>query len=141
MKTQILLFTALVLALAHCANLAEAAGLPVATTDPATSVGPLSARMNATFGANGESTAVGFDIGISTGYGQRFFISTIAGSVISTTVGTDITSLAPGQTYHYRAVASNSFGVTVGADVAFTDRKSTRLNSSHGGISRMPSSA
>jgi len=120
MKARIPLFSLLTFAVATCANFVNAAGLPVATTDPATSVGPFSARMNATFGANGESTAVGFDIGISTSYGQRFFISTIAGSVTSTTAGTDVASLAPGQTYHYRAVASNSFGVTLGADVAFT---------------------
>ena len=97
------------------------AGLPGAVTAPATAVTVSTAILNGTFDANGSLTTIGFDIGETTNYLQHFVIGTLAadsagGALRSATAS----GLSSGQGFHYRAFASNSFGVTLGEDVTFT---------------------
>ena len=54
--------------------------------------------------------------------------------------GTDYNRTFANQVFAFRQTGNFSFQ-NLGTDTTSLDRKSTRLNSSHGGISRMPSSA
>src|ERR1051325_5843547 len=85
-----------------------AAGLPLVTSNPASSVSNSSAQLNGTWGPNGATTAIGFDVGTTTNYAQRFYFSTINAAVVSLSAGSSVSGLVGGQTYHYRAVGSNS---------------------------------
>ena len=94
---------------------AHAAGLPVATN-----ITSGSANIGGTFGANGADTEAFFDFGLTAGYGQRIKVLDLPAGIVSISSSPQITPLTPGQTYHFRAVASNSFGTTLGADMTFT---------------------
>lgn len=96
------------------------AGPPSAVTSAATGITSNSATLNGTFTANGEATWVGFDLGLTTNYGVRLYLTTIDASASAVPLGGTVPNLTPGQTYHYRAVASNSFGVVVGGNASFT---------------------
>ena len=99
---------------------AHAAGPPVATTVAATNIASDSANINGTFGPNGAFTEAFFDFGVTATYGQRFKVADVPVGIASVSLSPQITSLTPGQTYHFRAVASSSFGTTLGADMTFT---------------------
>ena len=74
--------------------------------------------MNGTVNPSGTSTSAYFQYGTTTSYGSTGQSTT----GISTTqnLQTVLTGLAPGTTYHYRIVASNSGGTSYGSDVSFT---------------------
>lgn len=61
---------------------------------------------------------VGFDYGLTTAYGT----TAVAGTGMRTgdTFSYTLTTLTPGQTYHYRAWATNADGTGYGSDVTFT---------------------
>jgi hypothetical protein len=71
--------------------------------------------------ANYLSTAVTFEYGITTSYGQSITSaqSPVTGNII-TNVSADISGLTPGTTYHFRIVGVNSIGTTNGNDLSFT---------------------
>jgi hypothetical protein len=98
-----------------------AIGAPIATTTAATSVGPSGATLNATVDAQGSSTTVMFDYGLTTSYGNQIAAaqSPVTGSgpvaVSAVVAGLTVNSL-----YHFRVVASNSGGTTTGSDGTFT---------------------
>ena len=60
---------------------------------------------------------------------------------LSWTINTTKLDQVTGLLEEGRALGYDSFNIKVGPPQTPADRKSTRLNSSHGGISRMPSSA
>ncbi|MCX6857570.1 MAG: hypothetical protein NTV80_22015, partial [Verrucomicrobia bacterium] len=60
--------------------------------------------------------------GTSTTYDNASAPISVAVSPVPTPVTLPLANLVPGVEYHYRAVASNAQGVTVGNDVAFTPR-------------------
>jgi YHYH protein len=88
---------------------------PTATTNAASAVGSSTATLNGTVNANGISTTVSFDYGLTTSYG-----SSASASSTSTSVSASISGLAATTTYHCRVVATNSYGTTYGDDVSFT---------------------
>ncbi|MDY0017334.1 MAG: C25 family cysteine peptidase [Candidatus Delongbacteria bacterium] len=94
---------------------------PIATTVAATSVGMDVATLNGTVNANGYSTTVTFEYGLTTGYG-----STMAGTpgtvtgTTNTSVSANLTGLASSSTYNFRVKAVNSEGTTYGANQTFT---------------------
>ncbi len=94
---------------------------PTATTDSASAVGTTTATLNGTVNANGSSTTVTFQYGLSTSYGTTVTAdqSPVTGST-DTAVSKAITGLTNGLTYHYRVVAVNAGGTTYGADMTFT---------------------
>jgi gliding motility-associated-like protein len=102
-------------------DLAEA---PIATTNSATSVTSTGATLNGNINANGISTTVTFEYGLTTGYGTTVTAtpSPVTGSS-ATSVSKAITGLLAGNTYHYRVVSVNSAGTSYGADVSFTTLK------------------
>ena len=93
---------------------------PTAVTNPATNVTLSSAQLNGTVTANGGSSTVTFDWGLTTGYGSS--IAAIPGTVTgnsSTNVMANLTGLTSMTTYHYRVHAVNSIGTTLGLDQSF----------------------
>ena len=77
---------------------------------------------------NGADTTYWWEYGTTTAYGQQT-PDTPANDIGSGTVPVSVTDslsgLSPGQTYHYRLVAQNSFGTEYGYDYTFTVPAST----------------
>jgi hypothetical protein len=96
------------------------AAAPSATTRGAGAVSAGGARLNGVVDPNGQETSWHFDYGTSTGYGSSTPARSAGSGTRSTGVSESISGLASGTTYHFRLVASNASGTTVGADQAFT---------------------
>jgi len=94
---------------------------PSATTEAATVVGTSSATLNGTVNANGSSTAVTFEYGLTTNYGttETADQSPVTGNT-NTAVSTTVSGLSPNTTYHFRVVATNANGTSYGIDMTFT---------------------
>lgn len=88
-------------------------------TGPATTVTSDSATLTGSINPRNSATTVHFQYGLTTGYG--FVTPPIfpTNGVVPIPVSADISGLAFGSNYHFRCVASNSFGVTYGADRTF----------------------
>jgi streptogramin lyase/phosphodiesterase/alkaline phosphatase D-like protein len=102
------------LAEAHLAGKA-----PSASTEAATNVGGKKAALNATVNPNGEDTTYQFEYGTTTSYGTATSIESVGSGATALKVGTSISSLTTGTTYHFRIVATNSKGAAVGQDEIF----------------------
>jgi len=109
----------LIIGLSSAPVLAQSA--PSATTGAATVVGTSSATLNGTVNANGSSTAVTFEYGLTTSYGATVTAdqSPVTGN-INTAVSTTVSGLVSNTTYHYRVVATNANGTSYGIDMTFT---------------------
>jgi hypothetical protein len=93
--------------------------LPSVDTLAAYEVSQNTATIAGTVNTNGVQSTYEFDIGTDTSYGARVFGD--AGSAPGAQTYTlSLAGLAPGTTYHYRVVASNTYGVSYGADQTFT---------------------
>jgi phosphodiesterase/alkaline phosphatase D-like protein len=94
---------------------------PTATTNAASPVGATTATLKGTVNANGASTTVTFQYGLTTAYGTTVTAAQnpVTGST-NTAVSRAITGLTNSITYHYRVVATNAGGTTYGADMTFT---------------------
>jgi hypothetical protein len=89
---------------------------PAVTTAAATSVTETSATLNGTVDPNGSPTTYHFEYGTTAAYGsQSPDAHASAGAVWA-----DLTGLSAATTYHYRLVASNAAGTSVGSDQTFT---------------------
>jgi hypothetical protein len=81
-----------------------------------------SATLNATIDPNNADTTYHFEYGTSSAYGASVPVpdanvgNGIDGPVV---VGRELSGLQPGTTYHYRVVARNAIGPTVGPDRTF----------------------
>ena len=64
---------------------------------------------------NSAATVAWFDYGASPSYGNTTAPQAVGGGTVSVTISNALSAYQPGQAYYYRLVASNSFGVTVGA--------------------------
>jgi hypothetical protein len=96
-----------------------ATGPPVVTTDPASSVASFSARLNALVNPHGLATSVHFQYGTTLGYGLTTVPQSRTGNAFQT-VGANVTGLIANTLYHFRVVASNAAGTTMGSDRTFT---------------------
>ncbi len=90
---------------------------PQVTTDPATEIEPVSAALNGILDDDGGMACeCWFEWGLDTSYGN-------VTSPISKTTGEKFThilgGLIPETTYHFRALASNIFGISHGANRKF----------------------
>ena len=90
---------------------------PQVTTDPATEIGPVSAALNGILDDDGGMACeCWFEWGLDTSYGNVTSpISKTTGEKFSHILG----GLLPETTYHFRALASNIFGISNGADRKF----------------------
>jgi hypothetical protein len=75
----------------------------------------LSARVQSEAGAE-----IHFEFGMTASYGSTVPGSAAGGDAFAPTWSATLTGLAPGTTYHYRAVATNQIGTTTGPDGTFT---------------------
>lgn len=98
----------------------EAVLAPTAITQDATGVGTTSATLHGLANANGGSTEVIFEYGLTESYGSTVIAaqSPINGTS-NTGVSAEVTGLAPGTAYHFRVVAQNTVGTTNGSDLVF----------------------
>lgn len=93
---------------------------PTVVTLAANNITGTTATLNGTINANGASTTVSFDYGLTIAYG-----STIAGTPTPVTgnsvtaVLANIIALTPNQTYHFRVKGVNAVGTTNGTDLTF----------------------
>jgi hypothetical protein len=99
---------------------AAAAASPAVVTRSATSVKQSSAVLNGTVNPNGSSSTYYFQWGLTTGYGVNGPARSAGSGVKPVAVHETAATLIPGTTYHYRLVATNQFGTTVGSDRTFT---------------------
>ncbi len=90
---------------------------PVVVTRPASVPRLTAATLNATVTPNSAVTTCYFQYGVSTNYGS--VTAPVVLSSGSTSVSYALTNLEALTTYHFRAVASNSFGVVFGDDLTF----------------------
>jgi hypothetical protein len=95
--------------------------LPSVITTTATGLIGTTATLNGTINANGYSTTVTFDYGLTVSYGTTVpgVPSPVTGSVV-TPVAASITGLLPGTLYHYRVDGTSIGGLVNGGDVTFT---------------------
>jgi len=93
---------------------------PAVETGNAASITPTTATLQGSVTPNGLSTTWWFEYGTTTGYGSRTGSHSAGSGTQATSVSDGIKSLRVGTTYHYRLVASNSSGKTVGGDRTFT---------------------
>ncbi len=92
---------------------------PVVSTGQAGGVAQNTATLAGTVDTRGFETGYEFDLGVDTSYGTRIF-GDAGVEPGSQTFTAPLQGLAPGTTYHYRILATNSFGTTYGADQTFT---------------------
>ncbi|MCX6246257.1 MAG: T9SS type A sorting domain-containing protein [Bacteroidetes bacterium] len=94
---------------------------PTVVTTAATAITSNSATLNGTVIANGASTAVTFNYGLTAAYG--FVVAAVPSPVTGNTlvnVSAGITGLACNTLYHFRVSGTNSAGTTNGNDLTFT---------------------
>ena len=94
-------------------------GAPSVQTGGATSVAPTSATLTGSVTPNGLSTTWWFEYGTTTGYGSKTGSHNAGSGSSAGSVSLAVTGLKVGTTYHYRLVAQNSNGKTVGDDESF----------------------
>jgi phosphodiesterase/alkaline phosphatase D-like protein len=104
-----------------CLGFPAAAGAasPSVTTGGATSVKNHSAVLNATINPGGRRTVYVFQYGPTTAYGAQTATKSAGSGTTNVAVKTGISKLTSGTVYHYRVVATNSQGMTIGKDRQF----------------------
>jgi hypothetical protein len=101
------------------AAIAVAASSPSVTTGTPTHVTDTSAALRGAVNPNGSATTYYFQWGLTTAYGVNSVEHSAGHGTKSVSVGATASALIPGTIYHYRLVATNHAGVSVGADRAF----------------------
>ena len=89
-------------------------------TEPADDVAPRSATLNASFIGNGDTTEYSFEYGKNANYGTETAAGTLPSPSGPTDVSIPVQNLELETTYHYRAVATNSDGISKAFDGTFT---------------------
>ncbi|MBA3023364.1 MAG: DUF11 domain-containing protein [Gammaproteobacteria bacterium] len=97
-------------------------GAPTVTTATATAMTTVDATLNGTVSSNQAVTTVNFQYGLTGAYGMTVAAaqSPLAANAVGTPVSAAITGLTCGTLYHFRAVGTNTYGTTNGADLTFT---------------------
>jgi hypothetical protein len=110
---------ALVVSAAMLASGTLAAGAPTVATGTTSSITDSRATLAATVNAQGQSTSVAFQYGTTTDYGRQTTLTGIGSDSADRAVTVTLESLTAGTDYHYRVIATNASGTTVGADQTF----------------------
>jgi phosphodiesterase/alkaline phosphatase D-like protein len=98
---------------------AVAASSPAVATGSASRVNDNSAVLHGSVNPNGSATTYYFQWGLSNAYGLQSNGRSAGHGTKAVAVSATATSLVPGTIYHYRLVATNGAGATVGADRTF----------------------
>jgi hypothetical protein len=107
-------------ALGIAAPIASAASGPYALTGAISAVRPTSAVATATVNPEGVSTKWYFQYGTTTAYGSDTPANSAGAGTANVVVSAAFGGLQTATTYHYRVVATNSAGTTVGGDGIFS---------------------
>ncbi len=99
---------------------AAAASAPTVSTGNASNVMFSSAIVFGNVNPHGQAANFSFQYGTTRNYGSQTPLSPAGGSEGSIKVSQTITGLQPLTTYHYRILASNASGASVGKDRTFT---------------------
>ncbi len=93
---------------------------PDVTTQAATTLETTAATLNGLVNAEGASTTVTFEYGLTTSYGTTVNASpnTVTGSS-GISVSVDLSSLSPNTTYNFRLIAENNGGISRGENMTF----------------------
>jgi phosphodiesterase/alkaline phosphatase D-like protein len=108
------------LAVALVTGVTLGAGAPSATTGAASAVTDTGASLAGTVNPQGQTTGYEFQYGTTTAYGQHSDAASAGAGSADVPVTAPLTGLTPGTTYHYRVIATNDGGTTVGTDQTFT---------------------
>lgn len=124
MRALRLLLLLAALATAGAVTAALAAGAtptsPEVTTAAATGVTDTAATLQGAVNPEGQQTQYAFQWGPTAGYGHETPLTSAGSGSAVAPVNAPVGGLSPGSTYHFRVIAMNPSGVTVGADQAFT---------------------
>ena len=93
---------------------------PTVVTGSASSIGLTSAKLNGTVTPNGQATSWYFEYGTSTSYGTKTAVKSAGSGTSTVKVAASLTRLRATTTYHYRLVATNASGTSVGGDQSFS---------------------
>ena len=89
-------------------------------TDPPTNLQPTSVTLNGSYLGTNDATTYHFEWGPSTSYSHTTPpVGPDQQASGTQSISSDIVGIVPGNTYHYRVVATNSFGTSYGEDVTF----------------------
>jgi phosphodiesterase/alkaline phosphatase D-like protein len=95
------------------------AGAPAAVTGAVSSVSTRAAKLSGRVTPNGQSTTWYFEYGTTTAYGTRTPARSVGKGTSPANVSITVTGLRATTAYHYRLVAANPSGTSLGADRAF----------------------
>ena len=101
------------------------------TTGAATSVQFRRATMNATVNPNGAPTEYYYEYGLTSSYGAATSKGNAGSGVTPVQAPAVTTGLEPNTTYHYRIIATNPGGESVGSDETFTTAEAPALSISN----------
>jgi phosphodiesterase/alkaline phosphatase D-like protein len=102
------------------AAVAVAASSPTVATGTHSNVADNTAVLHGTVNPNGSATTYYFQWGLTPAYGVGSTARSAGHGTKPVAVSTTAGALIPGTTYHYRLVATNAAGTTLGADRTFT---------------------
>jgi len=92
------------------------AGAPTAATGSPSAITTKSAKLSGAVTPNGQSTTWYFQYGTTTSYGSKTATKSAGSGAKAVNVSATVTGLRARTTYHYRLVAANSSGTSLGAD-------------------------
>jgi hypothetical protein len=96
------------------------AASPSAATGSVDQTTNTSTTLMGTVSPDGAATTYYFEYGTSPNYGETTASSDAGSGSSDLAVSTALSDLTPGATYHYRLVATNSYGTDYGQDATFT---------------------
>jgi hypothetical protein len=119
MKHRFALLVAALTSAVTVTAVALAAASPSVVTGSHSNVTHSSAVLRGTVNPNGSGTSYFFQWGLTSGYGVNGRLHWAGGGTTAVAVRATAAGLIPGTVYHYRVVATNKFGIAVGADRTF----------------------
>ena len=93
--------------------------LPEVTTLAASGITGSGATLNGSVNPSEAATSAYFRYGLTTNYGSYSATNELAATNATLSVSNLISSLSPGETYHFQLVGSNVVGATLGGDLTF----------------------
>jgi len=93
---------------------------PTVSTLPTTNVSSTNAILSGIVNPNGSDTVFFFEYGTNNSFGSSTAPLPVGSGTNAVTNSSELTGLAAGATYFFRAAASNSFGTSYGAEQSFT---------------------
>src|SRR5215210_1676388 len=94
-------------------------GAPIVVTGSAAGITSSAAALSGTLSPNASDTEYWFEFGSTSAYGSRTPTQPVGAGTDTITAAALLSGLHASTTYHYRLVAANKLGTTVGADFTF----------------------